>query len=107
MCQIDRCGNNNVVYYDFKKERAEKDDFKLYIQGLTKFEEVVSDRSTDIVDLTKMIGVSSFNISCGYYKEHHLDEYIDLNDMLKTYYSLDRLLSDANNSSFFRINITN
>ena len=103
MCQIDRCGNDNIVYYDIKKERTEKDDFKLYIQKLTKFNEAISDRSTDIVDLTKMIGASSFNISCGYYNERHLDEYINLNDMIKTYNALDRLLSDNENASLFRI----
>lgn len=106
MCQIDRQGNNDIVYYDCKKNKAESLEFKDYIERMTGYKEIIGSM-TDIVDLTNWTGVSSFNISCGYYNQHNLTEYINLNDMIKTYEALDRLLSDAYNSSYFRINLTN
>ena len=102
MCQIDRCGNNDIVYYDSKKNGTEPQEFKKYIANATGYKEAIG-TMTDIVELTNWTGVSSFNISCGYYNEHHLDEYISLSDMLKTYNSLDKLLSDISNAKIYRI----
>ena len=102
MCQIDRHGNNDIVYYDCRKNKTEPQEFKDYIEQMTGYQATIG-TMTDIVDLTNWTGVSSFNISCGYYNEHHLDEYISLSDMLKTYNSLDKLLSDIGNAKIFRI----
>ena len=107
MCQIDRQGNNDIVYYDnpnAKKHKLyrESKEFKIYIEKLTGYKEQEG-TGTDILDLTNWTGVSSFNISCGYYNEQHLDEYISLSDMLKTYNALDKLLSDICNAKIYRI----
>ena len=75
--EFDRRGSNDAVYYDLDN---------------IDFEEFITDASgghfktnfgscSDICYVAPAVGVAAVNLSCGYYKEHQLDHYVNRKEM--------------------------
>lgn len=86
---LDRRGNNDAVFYDCNNA-----SFKTYITQTTGYKEAQGSW-TDICTLSKHTDVASVNLSCGYYREHTLDEYVVLSEMYNTIEVVEDLLSET------------
>lgn len=75
LVELDRAHKNDVVYYDDGNE-----EFHKYVEGITGYKSDWGSFS-DISTLSPACGVSSVNISCGYYNAHTTDEYVVLEEM--------------------------
>ena len=72
--EFDRKGNNHAVTYDC--DNKEFDEF------ITKeFFKKESGTCSDISYIAPALGVAAVNLSCGYYKEHHIEEWVNLAEM--------------------------
>lgn len=72
--EFDRKGNNHAVFYDC--DNKEFDDF------ITKeFFEKKYGTCSDISHIAPALGVAAVNLSCGYYKEHNIEEWVNLEEM--------------------------
>lgn len=72
--EFDRKGNNHAVTYDC--DNKEFDDF------ITKeFFKKEYGTCSDISYIAPTIGVAAVNLSCGYYKEHNIEEWVNLAEM--------------------------
>ena len=71
--ELDRKGNNDLVFYDENNR-----EWKEYLTKLTGWKEAGGSFS-DICNLYDF-GCASVNLSVGYYKQHTTDEYIVLED---------------------------
>ena len=88
--EIDRRGNNQVVYYECGNE-----DFQKYIQsfGFEKQHGSYSDVST----LSTEYDIAGCNVSAGYYNEHTTTEHIYLEHLDNTITKVMAILEDENN----------
>ena len=75
MIEIDRANANDCVFYEDTNE-----DFIKYIESVSKTKEAYGSFS-DICNLSSSSGVSSFNISCGYYNAHTTSEYVVMEEL--------------------------
>lgn len=72
--EFDRKGNNHAVTYDC--DNKEFDNF------ITKeFFKKEHGTCSDISYIAPELEVAAVNLSCGYYKEHHLEEWVNLAEM--------------------------
>ena len=72
--EFDRKGNNHAVTYDC--ENKEFDEF------ITKeFFKKEYGTCSDISHIAPALGIAAVNFSCGYYKEHNLEEWVNLKEM--------------------------
>lgn len=76
--EIDRRGNSDCVFYEDINE-----DFHSFVEEVTGYKEAYGSCS-DICYLSEASGVSSVNLSSGYYHEHHFDEEIIYEEMMHT-----------------------
>lgn len=86
LVQIDRRGSNDAVFYhDDNKE------FHEWIEEVTGYVEAKGS-CTDIVNLSDACGVSSVNLSSGYYDEHTEYETVCIEELLHTIEAVETLL---------------
>ena len=79
MIEFDRRGANDAVYYDL--DNLDFEDFITFSSD-GHFETNFGSCS-DICYVAPAIGVAAVNLSCGYYKEHQLDHYVNRKEMEK------------------------
>lgn len=96
MVQLDRRNDKDCVFYD-----CDNRDFVKYIEKVTGYEENYGSCS-DISWLAPAAGVAAVNLSCGYYNEHHLNEYVIIEEMLNTYKATLKLIEDLDNTEHFK-----
>lgn len=72
--EFDRKGNNHAVTYD-----CENDDFNAFITK--EFFQKEYGTCSDISYIAPELGIAAVNFSCGYHKEHHLEEWVNLKEM--------------------------
>ena len=75
MIELDRVHANDLVYYD-----DENTEFHKFCEKVTGYKESYGSFS-DISNLSPEAGVSSVNISCGYYNAHTTSEYVVMSEM--------------------------
>ena len=93
LVEIDRRGSNDIVYYEDDNEEWHK-----WSQEVTGYKEAVGS-FTDICNLSEACGVSSCNLSSGYYSEHTLQEKIVVEEMMNTKDAVVKLLKAADDPS--------
>lgn len=76
--ELDRKGNNDAVFYDCGNKK-----FKEYIERNTEYKEAWGSFS-DIGHLSPATDLASVNLSCGYYNQHTLAEYVVFEEMEHT-----------------------
>jgi len=86
LVQIDRHGSNDAVYYD-----CDNTDFADFIYDAIGYRESWGTFS-DISNLAPTSAVAAVNLSCGYYNEHTLKEYVVLQEMEDTYDAVIKLI---------------
>ena len=92
LVQLDRRNANDAVYY-----RCDNIEFEKYITNVTGYEKAWGTCS-DISNLAPASKVAAVNLSCGYYNEHHLDEYVILEEMFFTRDTVQLLIDDLDNA---------
>ena len=95
LIQLDRRNANDCVFYS-----CDNRDFVKYIEEVTGYEEAYGTCS-DISNLAPTAGVAAVNLSCGYYNEHHLNEYVILEEMWHTFDVTEKLIEDLSNVEQF------
>lgn len=75
MIELDRRGKNDCVFYS-----NDNRDFIKYIEEKTGTKEAVGSMS-DISTIMPKTMIAGVNLSCGYYREHTIDEYIMVEEM--------------------------
>ena len=80
--ELDRANDKDLVFYDCGNE-----DFKKFAEQITGYKEAWGSFS-DISHLSPATDVASLNISCGYYKQHTLEEYVVYEEMLESIYKV-------------------
>lgn len=90
LIELDRANSNDAVFYD-----CDNPEFTKFILDNTGYEEAIGSWS-DIVELSDESGIASVNLSCGYYKAHTVKEYVIFEEMMKTLYIVEKLLSVKN-----------
>lgn len=89
MIEIDRKGNNEVVYY-----QEDNKDFHSFIES---YGFVANHGSySDIVELSPAFNVASCNVSAGYYGAHTKSETINIKHMQNTFDKIINILNDRN-----------
>lgn len=66
--------------------------------GLTRFK---AETSTDVMYLRRKINVPCMNIGSGYYKQHTLNEYVKIDDVIKSYSLGKELILHLGNKKYF------
>ena len=85
--ELDRANSRDSVYYQLDNK-----DFEDYIN---KFGFTTAIGSyTDICDLCPDLKCAGVNLSCGYYRAHTTNEYVNINEMLMTTYKVRRILEN-------------
>lgn len=91
MIEIDRRGNNDLVFYEDDNSGWHK-----YCEKITGYEEAYGSY-TDICELSEASGVASVNISSGYYNEHTFEETIVVEETLNTIEAVKKMIIDSKN----------
>lgn len=94
--EMDRKGNHDAVYYDLDNK-----NFENFITESSNghFETNVGTCS-DISYLAPALGVAAVNLSCGYYKEHHLDHYVVVEEMLESIEAIKGIIKTPTDKAF-------
>jgi len=87
--QIDRRGSEDIVFYD-----DENEEFHEYVAEITGYKEAIGSCS-DISNLCPQCGIAGVNISCGYYNEHSMSEYVVIEEMENTYEKVKKLTEEG------------
>lgn len=87
--ELDRANCKDSVYYQLDNK-----DFENYINKFG-FKTAIGSY-TDICDLCPDLKCAGVNLSCGYYKAHTTNEYVNITEMLATTYKVIRILEDFN-----------
>ena len=95
LVELDRANDNDAVYYDCGNE-----DFMVYIEKTIGYKEAYGSFS-DIGHLSPACDKASVNLSCGYYKQHTLQEYVVLEEMQATLEKVKILLADSSKCKAF------
>lgn len=82
--EIDRRGNNQMVFYN-----GEPEEFKNFFASFGFKEHTGS--FSDISILCRGTGFHGVNLSAGYYKEHTLQEYLNIKHLMNTVRKIDRI----------------
>ena len=90
MVEIDRANANDAVFYEENNKK-----FKQYVKDITGNTESYGSFS-DISHLSPATGVSSFNISCGYYNAHTTSEYVVMEELYDCIQKVIKLLETNN-----------
>ena len=93
--ELDRANANDLVYYD-----DDNYDFHTFCERETGYKEDYGSFS-DISVLSPDSGISSVNISCGYYHAHTLKEEVVWEEMLNSIETTKKLLAKANDVERF------
>lgn len=82
---------NLDVNYMIELDRKGSKDAVFYSNGNEKFQEWICDKEigfekdfgsyTDICEIMEASGIAGVNLSCGYYKEHTLEEHVKVDEM--------------------------
>lgn len=86
--EMDRRGSNDAVFYD-----CDNEDFTKFITSFGFSEEWGS--FSDISVIAPALGVAAVNISAGYYNEHTLAEYVDIEVMRRNIERIKKIISAA------------
>lgn len=89
LVELDRANSNDAVYYDCGNE-----EFKEYIEKTIGYKESYGSFS-DIGHLSPACDRASVNLSCGYYRQHTLEEYVIFEEMFATFKAVKKLLADS------------
>lgn len=89
LLELDRANKTDAVFYD-----CGNTDFINFILEETGYEEEFGSFS-DISNLSPVCDVASVNLSCGYYNQHTLQEYVIWEEMLSTIKIVEKLLIRA------------
>lgn len=89
LVEIDRRGSSDMVFYNDANE-----EFHKFVGEVTGYNERIGSCS-DICNLSAGSGVSSVNLSSGYYDEHTVDESIVIEEMRNTKDKVILLLEEA------------
>lgn len=95
LVELDRANSNDAVYYDCGNE-----EFMDYISETIGYKEAYGSFS-DIGHLSPACDKASVNLSCGYYKQHTLQEYVVFEEMKDTYKAVIKLCSKAKECEAF------
>ncbi len=93
--ELDRANANDAVFYDCGNK-----DFQTFVCETTDFKENFGSFS-DISHLSPATDVASVNLSCGYYKQHTLDEYVVFEEMENAIQATIKLIEAANDVEQF------
>ena len=93
--ELDRANSIDSVYYDLDNK-----DFEKYINKYG-FKTAIGSY-TDICDLCPAFDCAGVNLSCGYYKAHTTNEYVNIREMLNTTYKVARILEDFKQEDDFK-----
>lgn len=95
MIELDRKGNNDAVFYE-----CDNTDFEDFI---TKEGDWKTDWGSfsDISIVAPIVGCAAVNLSCGYYKAHTLDEYVNLNELETNINKVCNLIARSDNNTKF------
>ena len=74
LIELDRMNGNDAVFYE-----CANPEFEEFITQ--EYWKTASGSFTDIVELSPVLEAASVNFSCGYYKQHTLNEYLVLEEM--------------------------
>ena len=75
--EFDRRNGKDAVYYELDNE-----DFEEWVaESSGKYFKTAWGTYTDICEIAPVMKVAAVNLSCGYYKEHTKDEYVNLREM--------------------------
>lgn len=89
LIELDRKGNNDLVFYGDTNE-----EFHKYLEDLTGYSTAWGSCS-DISNLSPACKVASVNISCGYYNQHTKDEFVILEEMEYSIGIVIKMIKDA------------
>ena len=78
MIEFDRKGNNDAIFY-----HCDNKDFMDFVSASTGYKFAYGSFS-DISTLMSPSNLAAVNLSCGYYKAHTVDEYVDYAEMMDT-----------------------
>lgn len=95
LVELDRMNSNDAVYYSCGNY-----EFMEYIATTIGYKEAYGSFS-DIGHLSPGCDRASVNLSCGYYRQHTLEEYVIFEEMFDTFKAVEKLLADANNVDSF------
>ena len=95
LIELDRRGRKEGAFYDCMNEK-----FIKYIESFGY--EYTKGTFTDIRVFSPAWNVAAVNLSCGYYREHTLSEYINLTDLDYSLNKVIRILNDINNASYYK-----
>lgn len=73
--QLDRRNSNDAVFYD-----CDNPEFEAFIES-TGYYKTTWGTFSDISVIAPELGAAAVNLSCGYYQEHTLNEYVNLSEM--------------------------
>ena len=73
--ELDRAGSNDAVFYD-----CANDDFTDFVLQDEHWK-MAAGSYTDICDIAPTLNCAAVNLSCGYYKPHTKDEYVNIKEM--------------------------
>lgn len=94
MIELDRRGENDAVFYYC--ENAEFTDFIT-----EQYWEEQQGSYSDIVELSPALECASVNLSCGYFNEHHKEEYVNLNNMERNIKEVIKLIDRTESDKIF------
>lgn len=92
--ELDRANAYDAVYYDCGNK-----EFQSYVESFG-FEEDWGSFS-DIGHLSPPTDIASVNLSCGYYEQHTIGEYVIVEEMYDTIKKVKEMLADAENAKQF------
>lgn len=95
MIEIDRANSKDLVFYD-----NDNDEWIKWITEVTGWKKAWGSFS-DISHLSPAIGVSSVNMSCGYYKAHTVNEYVIMEELLHTIEKIKLVLTESEKAKQF------
>ena len=87
--EMDRCGSNDAVFYD-----CDNPEFTNFITSFGFTEEWGT--FSDISIVAPALGIAAVNISAGYYREHTLSEYVNIEVMRKNIERIKNIIRKAN-----------
>ena len=91
--ELDRKGKTDSVYYELDNYDFEKFINKEYFK--TQYGSF-----TDICNICPELGVAGVNLSCGYYKQHTVEEYVDLKEMETIIKEVKKLIERSDDTVF-------
>lgn len=92
--ELDRKGSHDAVYYDMYNE-----SFQNFIEK--EFWKESYGTFTDICNICKHLGCMGVNLSCGYYEQHTLKEYVVLSEMETVIEEVKKLLDRSEDVEVF------